>query len=315
MSCGRSPRRARLPGRFPSSPFLWWAMGLALTAGFGLGMVLFLHLAAGQSTGLWWVAAVQAHGHIQLFGWAGMFALGVGLYFLPRLRGCPARLRWPSGCGLADGRRAGDAGALPADRCGARAGLASQSPPAWCSSCRPAGVGRRRTGRGRVGPRGAAVRRSQPGRACRGIPFALTFFVSLILALTINAVVPGDRCDRDRAGLRGGRLNDRPSGTGGDARPDLGGRLGAHLPALLAAARSGAPRVVRRLRRYLTGLMLRSTSRSICRRAPVIPSLGAVILGLAFVGRGRAGCPVQALRRSASGRRSGGIRVSGRQSG
>src|SRR5687768_6162370 len=75
--------------RFPSLPFIWWATGLALTAGFGLGMLLFLHLAAGHSTGLWWVAAVQAHGHIQLFGWAGMFALGVGLYFLPRLRGCP----------------------------------------------------------------------------------------------------------------------------------------------------------------------------------------------------------------------------------
>src|SRR5215217_5108794 len=79
-----------LRGRFPSSPFIWWAIGLAVTAGFGVGMLLFLHLAAGQPSGLWWVAAVQAHGHIQLFGWGGMFALGIGLYFLPRLRGCPA---------------------------------------------------------------------------------------------------------------------------------------------------------------------------------------------------------------------------------
>ncbi len=80
--------------RFPSLPFLWWAIGLTLTAGFGLGMLLFLHLAAGQPAGLWWVAAVQAHGHVQLFGWGGMFALGIGLYFLPRLRGCPPPSPW-----------------------------------------------------------------------------------------------------------------------------------------------------------------------------------------------------------------------------
>lgn len=37
--------------------------------------------------GAWWVASVQAHGHVQLFGWAGLFVLCVGLFFLPRLRG------------------------------------------------------------------------------------------------------------------------------------------------------------------------------------------------------------------------------------
>src|SRR3954449_3316933 len=94
--------------QFPSALFIWWATGLAVTAGFGLGMLLFLHLAAGQAAWLWWVAAVQAHGHIQLFGWAGMFALGVGLYFVPRLRGCPApapgavrAASWLLGVGLA----------------------------------------------------------------------------------------------------------------------------------------------------------------------------------------------------------------------
>src|SRR3954449_2050665 len=60
--------------RFPSLPFLWWAIGLTLTAGFGLGMLLFLHLAAGQPAGLWWVAAVQAHGHVQLFGWGRKYS-------------------------------------------------------------------------------------------------------------------------------------------------------------------------------------------------------------------------------------------------
>ena len=75
--------------RIPSLPFIWWAIGLALTGGFAQGLVLFLLPAAGRPIGLWWVAAAQAHGHVQMIGWAGMFAQGVGLYFLPRLRGCP----------------------------------------------------------------------------------------------------------------------------------------------------------------------------------------------------------------------------------
>ncbi|MCC7106113.1 MAG: NnrS family protein [Chloroflexi bacterium] len=75
--------------RIPSLPFFWWAIGLALVAGFGQGAALFFAVASGQPLALWWLAAVQAHGHVQLIGWAGMFALGVGLYFLPRLRGCP----------------------------------------------------------------------------------------------------------------------------------------------------------------------------------------------------------------------------------
>src|SRR5262249_7694768 len=29
------------------------------------------------------------HGHLQLYGWAGLFVLGVALHFLPRLRGTP----------------------------------------------------------------------------------------------------------------------------------------------------------------------------------------------------------------------------------
>jgi uncharacterized protein involved in response to NO len=52
--------------------------------------------------GTWWVAVAQAHGHLQLYGWAGLFVLGVALHFLPRLRGAPlagARLI-PWGVGL-----------------------------------------------------------------------------------------------------------------------------------------------------------------------------------------------------------------------
>jgi uncharacterized protein involved in response to NO len=41
------------------------------------------------SIGPWWIATAQAHGHVQLYGWAGLFIVGVALHFLPRLRGTP----------------------------------------------------------------------------------------------------------------------------------------------------------------------------------------------------------------------------------
>jgi uncharacterized protein involved in response to NO len=63
---------------------VWAATVLALVPGFGLGAALFAHRA-----GAWWPAAAQAHGHVQLFGWAGLLVLGVSLHFLPRLRGAP----------------------------------------------------------------------------------------------------------------------------------------------------------------------------------------------------------------------------------
>src|SRR5215212_939841 len=190
-----------LRGRFPSSPFIWWAIGLAVTAGFGVGMLLFLHVAAGQAAGLWWVAAVQAHGHVQLFGWAGMFALGVGLYFLPRLRGCPApapgavrSASWLMGVGLAlralsqPTVAALDPGALHAVASGALvlSGLLELGGAVLA-----------------VGALVRAERRGPPLGSRTGlvaiIPFMVTYVISLLLALTINAVVLAT--DARRTGL------------------------------------------------------------------------------------------------------------------
>ena len=75
------------------TPFMWAALGLALVGGFGIGAVMVGGLAGWWSVGGWWLQFVQAHGHVQLFGWAGLFIFGVGLYFLPRLRG--ASLAYP----------------------------------------------------------------------------------------------------------------------------------------------------------------------------------------------------------------------------
>jgi uncharacterized protein involved in response to NO len=73
-------------------PFVAAALGIALTAGFGYAALLVAALALRIPLGPWWSGAVQAHGHAQLFGWMGLFIVGMGLYFLPKLRGAKLRL-------------------------------------------------------------------------------------------------------------------------------------------------------------------------------------------------------------------------------
>jgi uncharacterized protein involved in response to NO len=78
--------------------FVQASLWLAGSAGFSLGAALFAASALSLPVGLWWPAAAQAHGHIQVFGFGGLMVLGVGLPFLPRLRGSillhPGRVRF-----------------------------------------------------------------------------------------------------------------------------------------------------------------------------------------------------------------------------
>lgn len=77
----------RLP---PVAYFVLAALALALTAGFGLGLWLLLARTEGLTTfGVVWLALVQVHGTIQLFGFAALFLMGVSLHVLPRFRGAP----------------------------------------------------------------------------------------------------------------------------------------------------------------------------------------------------------------------------------
>ena len=78
------------PGRDVWQPFVASAISLSVIAGFGLGAGLFSLGALDRSSGAWWAAAAQVHGHIQYAGWAGLIVLGVGLHFLPRLAGAPS---------------------------------------------------------------------------------------------------------------------------------------------------------------------------------------------------------------------------------
>lgn len=71
------------------APILKTALLMGACSGFLLATVLTVTRAASVPLGAWWEAVAQAHGHIQLYGWAGLFVLGVALHFLPRLGGTP----------------------------------------------------------------------------------------------------------------------------------------------------------------------------------------------------------------------------------
>ena len=77
-----------------STGFAHAALVLALVPGFGIATGLAAHLAFSWTMGKWWLVAVQIHGHAQVFGWLGLFIIGVSLYFLPRFSGVP--LRFPA---------------------------------------------------------------------------------------------------------------------------------------------------------------------------------------------------------------------------
>lgn len=71
------------------------ALLLGAGGGFLLACVLTVTSMAGVPLGVWWFALAQAHGNLQVFGWAGLFVVGVSLHFLPRLRGAPLAAVWP----------------------------------------------------------------------------------------------------------------------------------------------------------------------------------------------------------------------------
>ena len=71
------------------------ALAIGLTVGFGLGLWLLLARVWGVSLfGASWLVLVQVHGILQLFGFAGLFAMGIALHALPRFRGAEAPSRW-----------------------------------------------------------------------------------------------------------------------------------------------------------------------------------------------------------------------------
>ncbi len=71
------------------APVLKVALWMGAGGGFLFATIIGLVRAFSVPAGMWEDAFVQAHGHLQVYGWAGLFVLGVALHFLPRLRGTP----------------------------------------------------------------------------------------------------------------------------------------------------------------------------------------------------------------------------------
>jgi uncharacterized protein involved in response to NO len=75
--------------------FVWVALATAIVAGFGLAAHLSVVIGFGFRLGPAFPALVQAHGHAQLVGWAGLFVMGVSLHVVPRLASVPlTHPRW-----------------------------------------------------------------------------------------------------------------------------------------------------------------------------------------------------------------------------
>jgi uncharacterized protein involved in response to NO len=85
----RSPRIARVDRSFPW--FIVASFTLAIGGGFTLAVLLPLAEALGWDWDVRWPALVQAHGHLQAIGWAGLFVIGMSLRLIPRFAGRPLR--------------------------------------------------------------------------------------------------------------------------------------------------------------------------------------------------------------------------------
>jgi len=76
-------------------PFIWTSLLVALIYGFGTGAGIMFAPAFGIDRGLWWIVHGQAHGVAQIFGWGGLFMMGVSFHVVPRFRNGPIEFPWP----------------------------------------------------------------------------------------------------------------------------------------------------------------------------------------------------------------------------
>ncbi|HLB26492.1 MAG TPA: NnrS family protein [Dehalococcoidia bacterium] len=74
-------------------PFIAAALFFGVVVGFPLGLTLAHAAAQDSNLGGRWQPLVQAHGHLQLFGWIGMFVMGMGYRLVPRFTGVRVRPR------------------------------------------------------------------------------------------------------------------------------------------------------------------------------------------------------------------------------
>ncbi len=61
---------------------------------------MLLAAAFGVDRGVWWITHTQAHGMAQLFGFAGLFTMGIAHHVVPRFRNGSIRFPWPQRASL-----------------------------------------------------------------------------------------------------------------------------------------------------------------------------------------------------------------------
>lgn len=79
----------------PEWSFSWYigaALAVAVAGGFALALALPLAAALGLDWGVRWRSLVQAHGHLQIVGFTGLFIVGMGFRLAPRFTSQPLRL-------------------------------------------------------------------------------------------------------------------------------------------------------------------------------------------------------------------------------
>jgi len=90
----RATTGARPPIAREDRTFPWYiggALGTAVLGGFALAIALPLAAALGWNWGVRWRALAQAHGHLQVIGWLGLFIAGMAFRLAPRFAGRPLR--------------------------------------------------------------------------------------------------------------------------------------------------------------------------------------------------------------------------------
>lgn len=84
--------------------FPWYigaAFAVAVAGGFALALLLPLAVALDWDWGVRWRVLAQAHGHLQIIGWLGLFIAGMALRLAPRFAGQPLRFPVVAGPALA----------------------------------------------------------------------------------------------------------------------------------------------------------------------------------------------------------------------
>lgn len=90
----RTASASRQPVAREDRAFPWYiggALAVAVLGGFALAIALPLAAALGWGWGTRWRALAQAHGHLQVVGWLGLFIAGMAFRLAPRFAGRPLR--------------------------------------------------------------------------------------------------------------------------------------------------------------------------------------------------------------------------------